>query len=424
MSELILQVCSKTSGSHPGEVGVEFPDDFLEVLPGSDAGGSRRPNVFFYLMDTVRADGLGVYGSPLPTSPRIDEFAKDSVVYQHAYASSSWTLPSVVSLLTGVNPYRHQVMTGSERFSDKNAPALSTLLSASGYQTVGISQSFVASSKFGIDTGFGHFYENDQLHSAVLGSQATRGYLLDWLYASQSPSQPFFAYIHTVDCHAPYTPPEGFRQFADRSPGTLPVNQYDPLTFMREKFGSRPAEVSHLRGLYDGEVRYTDSQFGKFVDMLKHLGIYENSMIVLVADHGEEFGEHGGFDHGRTMYGELLRVPLVIKYPHEERGGTVETLPVSLTDVTPTVLAVTATPYVEGVFDGRDVSKRPPLRRMIYSEERAMPSAPFLGEVDYRGFLLERPVTVRAGADSDELADLAPAILVPLVVRSLECAAQ
>src|SRR5262249_38129382 len=152
-------------------------------------------------------------------------------------------------------------------------------------------------------------------------SERVRGLLWQYLLHRQNADRPMFTYIHVGDPHAVYNPPESDRELAARQPGTLPPQLYDPQIFLKEGFGKNRASTAHLRALYEGEVRYADRQFGIFLDLLRYLDLYDDSLIVLVADHGEEFYEHGGFDHGRTLYEELLHVPLIIKLPNSKGGG-------------------------------------------------------------------------------------------------------
>ncbi|HEV2843584.1 MAG TPA: sulfatase, partial [Thermoanaerobaculia bacterium] len=209
---------------------------------------------------------------------------------------------------------------------------LQGLLGERGYRTVGISQSFIVSSAYGLDAGFGGFYLNDQLNGLQLRSQDARSFLASWL-SQQDGVSPVFAYVHTVDPHAPYA--EGV-----------------PETLEAQGKISDSAAVAHLRSLYDTEVRYTDRELGRFLDLLKWLGLYERSFVILTSDHGEEFAEHGGLEHGKTLFEEVLRVPLIVKYPGGRWAGQRVGGAVSLVDVVPTVLAG-LTPPLEADLDGK-----------------------------------------------------------------------
>ncbi|MGH9441782.1 MAG: sulfatase [Thermoanaerobaculia bacterium] len=370
---------------------ITLPGDFVRVDPADGIRTSparpRHPNVFVYLIDTMRAGDLSLYGARRPTSPRIDAFAQDAVTYRSARAASSWTLPSTASLLTGVFPFRHQLITG-ERFAyARGVPVLADLLRKAGYETVGISHSFLVSPIYGLAAGFETFLWRDSLNGTKLSSQTARRRFVSWLTGAARPGRPIFAYVHTVDPHAPYTPGKADREFADGAPGSLPEVEYSPENFMAKGLGSRAGDVAHLRALYDGEIHHADAEFGRFVDLLKFLGLYENSLIVLATDHGEEFGDHGGFGHGRTMFEEMLRVPLVIRFPGGRWKGSEVSQGVSLVDLAPTILDVAQVDRSRVRFDGRNLA--PPSAaapgfpgRPLFAELHAL-RGPGLAEVQY-----------------------------------------
>jgi arylsulfatase A-like enzyme len=390
LSRLRIALEDRAHGLFDSEevVRVEIPGDFLHLDPLSD--GPVQPHVFVYLVDTLRADSLSPYGSQRPSSADIDAFARDGVIYQNAWSPSSWTLPAVVSVLTGVYPFRHGIMKGDVKFSENNAPALATLLTRAGYDSLGISHSFVASDRFGVTVGFQQFHLFDHLSKNELRSQEVRKTLLSALLQRQDPIRPIFAYLHTVDPHAPYTlTPEG-RGYTEQSPGALDPSKYSPKTFTVEGLGSNPAEVEHLKALYDGEVAVTERQFGRFLNMLKLLDLYDDSVIVLLSDHGEEFNEHGGFDHGRTLYEEQLRVPLIVKYPGSKWAGTRILQRVSTLDLAPTILALAEVETDNLILDGRsllpsELTDSQP-ERALFAEVNPAP-AEHLSSVNYRAIV-------------------------------------
>jgi arylsulfatase A-like enzyme len=370
-------------------VEIELPPNAVERR--RERGQGEPPtHVFVYLIDTLRADVLAPYGGPPELSPRTAELAADAVVYRRAWSASSWTLPSVVSILTGVYPHRHGIMRGEVRFTGDPHPPLATLLGAAGYDTLAISQSLVASHRFGVDTGFDRFLFSNQLNGYQLRSQDVRRPLLDHLLHRRHPERPLFAYLHTVDPHAPYAPTGRDRRFAEERPGRLPDSQYRPSTFMIEELGEDPAEVDHLRALYQGEVAHADRQLGRFLDMLRHLDLYDGSLVVVLSDHGEEFGEHGGFDHGRTVYEEMVRVPLIVKYPHGRWAGTVVDRRVSTVDLVPSILRAVGADAGGAAFDGESLlpsdlrdRRADGAPRIVFSEVSPA-RARHLEAVDYR----------------------------------------
>ena len=326
----------------------------------ADSPPPRTPHLFIYLIDTLRADTLAPYGGDPETTPAIAAFAEDAVVYQ-AWSTSAWTLPSVVSLFSGAYPSRHGVLRGDTRYDGDGFPSLAHRLTQAGYDTVAISQSLVASHRFGLDHGFDRFYLNNQLNSLSQRSQELRSFLLFDLLHRPAPQRPIFAYLHGVAPHAPYVPARTDRRWADSRPGRLPAQDYQPHIFMERRL-TEETEVAHIQGLYQGEVAYADRQFGHFLDLLRHLELYEDSLIVLLSDHGEEFAEHGGFDHGRTPYEEMLRVPLIVKYPRQVAAGTSIEERVSIVDVAPTLLDAAGVTPPDGL-DGRVLPRQTPERR-------------------------------------------------------------
>jgi arylsulfatase A-like enzyme len=299
----------------------------------------RSPDVFVYLIDTLRADALGIYGSRQATSPHVDAFSRDAVVFDRAYSASAWTLPATFSVLSGLSPSHHGVVLPGDRLPADLAPWLPELLSRRGYETVAISQWLLGGDHFGMNRGFEDYYMNVR-RSGKNPSAAARWFLWRQLQQRRHPESPLFAYLHVVDPHALYRPRGRDARFAAEHPGKLSPELYDPNYFLANGLGRNRAEVAHLRALYEGEVHAADRAFGTFVELLKFFGVYDHSVIVLLSDHGEEFYEHGGFDHGRTLYDELLRVPLIVKLPHSQQAGTRVATPVSLLDVAPTIAAL------------------------------------------------------------------------------------
>jgi arylsulfatase A-like enzyme len=358
-------------------------------------GEAVPPSVFIYMIDTLRADELRAYGGKPALTPWMDAFAREAVTYSQARAPSSWTLPSVVSLLTGLYPDRHGVMAGEFQLDPGRQISLQRILGERGYRTVGISHSFIASSAYGVDTGFGSFYFRNHLNGTQLHSEEARGLLATWL-SRYADGTPIFAYLHTVDPHAPYTPPAAFRPPAGPPEGLQSLASGLPDSLLGSGKELTPAAVAYLRALYDGEVRYTDHEFGRFVELLKWLGLYDRSYVILVGDHGEEFAEHGGLEHGRTLFEEVLRVPLIVKYPGGPgAGGTVNT-PVSLVDIAPTLLAGLADTRGPA-FDGKVL--------------------PVPGDTPRR----DQPVYFEVAPAHDPNASAVPVDLRGLVVEGIKC---
>lgn len=312
---------------------------------------TARANVVLYVIDTLRADHLGCYGYPRPTSPRIDAFARTAIRFSRAVAQSSWTLPSIASILTGVTPPTHGAVSPENAVRDE-IPTLAEIMGARGYATTAFVTNYLGSGVFGLDRGFTtyRFYRErgDRRSSVYLGSDALFRRILRWL--RRPPAAPFLLYIHATDPHFPYGAP---RRYAGEliSPEVLRLlpevtAAARALHNGNEDWGTRPApltppEVGILREAYDGDIRMADEYFGRLLDALAAHGLLDRTLVVLTSDHGEEFLEHGGVAHGQTLYAESLDVPLLVRLPDGHGEGTVVDALAQHVDIVPTVLDVT-----------------------------------------------------------------------------------
>jgi arylsulfatase A-like enzyme len=238
-----------------------------------------------------------------------------------------------------------------DRLAPGVQPWLPEILSRRGYETLAVSQWLLGGDPFGLERGFESFYL-DIRQAEKNQSPTARWFLWHHLLRRRHPDSPLFAYLHVVEPHALYRPQGEDGRFARELPGTLAPELYDPNYFLTHGLGRSRREVEHLRALYDGEVHAADRAFGTFLDLLKFFGLYDSSVIVLLGDHGEEFYEHGGFDHGRTLYDELLRVPLIVKLPRSRQAGSRVATPVSSIDVAPTIAALAGVAAPGAGFNG------------------------------------------------------------------------
>jgi choline-sulfatase len=310
------------------------PAPAVEAAALPQAGPARpnptRPNVVLYLVDTLRADRLGCYGGRKAVSPALDAFARGATLFERAVAQSSWTRPSVASILTGMGPFAHGVQTLDDRLPDA-AVTLPELLQAAGYRTAGFSTNPQVSTATGLAQGFDDF----ALSPTIRSDDVTR-VVVRWLDRRRE-QRPCFLYVHTSDPHAPYDPPPALvRRFA---PGVPP--SAGSLAEIRRAYAARGRErarrAAQLSELYDGEVAGNDHGFGELLAALRARGLYDDTLIVFVADHGEEFDEHGDLGHGKNLYAETLNVPLIVKWPRQTRGERVAAVAQHL-DLLPTVL--------------------------------------------------------------------------------------
>jgi arylsulfatase A-like enzyme len=315
------------------------------------------PNIVLYIIDTLRADHLGCYGYSRPTSPRIDAFANDATLFAHASAQSAWTKPAVATILTGLYPPVHGANSVSDVLSDE-VPTLAEALAESGYDTAGFVTNSVLSRAYGFAQGFNHFEyleETEDREFHQLSDRVNRS-VFSWL-DNRPQEDPFFICVHTMDPHAPYTPRSPFAeelasQVTDPRLGRLQI--VNGLTWKDRAPEKNTA--SDLMALYDGEIRFNDAQFGELLDKLEAMNVLESSLVVFVSDHGEEFGDHGRWQHGFTLFEEMLHVPLIIRFPFAAGAGTVVSTTVGQVDVVPTVLEVAGLAVPPGV-QGRSLAQ-------------------------------------------------------------------
>jgi arylsulfatase A-like enzyme len=287
---------------------------------------SRRPNLVLFVADAVRADFLSAYGHPMPTSPRFDAFAREGWLFEDATAQSSWTRPSVASLLTGLGVDAHGIF-GVRNTLVSGITTLPEALRATGYATAAFVANEVVSPTLGYAQGFDAWKALPMRPSADVVRAA-----LAWMRERPGP---FFVYVHTLGAHRPYLPaPEHWRPFR---PARLPQRRDVNALVLRPRLASD--ELALVRSAYAGEVHESDAAFGDLLDGLQALGVRDRTAVAFTADHGEGFDEHGDRGHGVRLYQETARVPLALRVPGTASGARIA-VPVQHADVVPTFLAL------------------------------------------------------------------------------------
>lgn len=326
------------------------------------------PPVFIYLIDTLRADHLSCYGYERKTTPCIDAFAKDGVLFRNAFANASWTKPAVGSILTGLYPNKHGGEDQKDRLSGE-VMTLSEILQSHGYRTLYITSNGNVTREYNFDQG-NTFYADDflgfyrdhfeeartekEVGTALYHSSEFVNLAFSSLVESNPDllKEPIFAYLHTVDPHDPYTPEKPFLEFKKKLKGRDDLAFRETMLSENDQRELSAEDLDFIISLYDCEILHNDYYFGEFIKYLKQHGIYDNSLIVLVADHGEQFKEHGGFLHGYSIYNEEIHVPIIVKFPHREFAGAHSAFYVSQVDILPTILdyvGVPIPPEVDGM---------------------------------------------------------------------------
>jgi arylsulfatase A-like enzyme len=312
------------------------------------------PNVVLIVVDTLRADRLGAYGNPRGLTPFLDQLAARGTRFANTYAASSWTCPSIASLFTSRYPSQHGVVT-FEAALNQTEVTLAQRLSEHGYQSAGFSANFRIAQSLGYAKGFGEW---KIYFGAEHGPPKERGATLRadtvaWLAARPDPAQPVLLYLQYMEPHLPYNPPEPFRsQFAAFASGPAAAAANAKAEELdASKLSDQ--EVVLLESLYDAETAAVDDELRLLFDELERFGILRNAIVVVTADHGEEFKEHGYVSHGLTLFEPAIRVPLILQAPGFQ-GGTVVEQGVSLVDVAPTILDLAGVP-AEPRFVGRSL---------------------------------------------------------------------
>jgi len=299
--------------------------------------------VLLVVIDTLRADRLGAYGSTRDLTPFLDELAAKGVVFESAYAASSWTSPSIASLFTSRHPLQHGIVGFESVLGDREA-TLAESLRALGFASGGFSANFRIAEKLGYGQGFdvwrAYLATTDARDQGPkVPARFVRQEALAWLEGSWHPetSRPVFLYVHFMEPHSPYDPPEAVRGRLVPRASRAEIDAANAL-LVGLRFGDlSDQQVALLAELYDAEVATLDAELRTFFAALESTGFLEHSIVAVVADHGEEFREHGMLLHGITLFEPSVRVPLLLLAPGLEAGRRVAQ-PVSLLDVAPTIL--------------------------------------------------------------------------------------
>jgi arylsulfatase A-like enzyme len=328
-------------------------------------------------MDTVRADHLSCYGYYRSTSPAIDHIAKEGVLFSNAFTPMAHTLPAHVSLFTSRYPLEHMVLQCGWKIQ-KKLPHLAETLKASNYSTGGIIGAAVLKKETGLGLGF-DFYDDYFDKYTILGGKKSKIELfrktadqvveraID-LIKKQYLNRPFFLFLHFYDAHTKYALiPEKYQKMFPKDP---------ELTRILKERNQNP-KFAKMINKYDGGIRYIDDSLTRFWSFLKKTGIYDSSFIIIVSDHGEGLGEHNYYYHGRNVYEEQMRVPMIIRFPRGDHAGKRVDQMVTLLDVFPSILdflGIPELPYSSGKsFLGLIRGKTDHTREYVHYERRWYP---------------------------------------------------
>lgn len=456
--------------------------------PAAAGTGQTRPNIVILSIDALRADHVGCYGYEKDTTPQIDALAERGIRFENAVSQAPWTLPSFASMFTSLYPTELDIPGAERTISDlrgvKLDPLRTTLAEAlhdEGYHTQAVVTNPWLDPSFGFDQGFDSYIRVDKsptsfsrldglfliqlsrrffppgynalrsLHERIWGrsgkgwdtpAEVVNEYALEWLQGR--PREPFFLWVHYIDTHAPYDPPARYM------PEVEGISEAR-FNYLRRAFNQllddsarvRPADNRTLIALYDGEARGADEAVGQIVAQLERDGLLDRTIVVLTADHGEEFRDHGGFVHGHSLYQELVHVPLIVAGPEGLLGQPrVVSGTAGLIDLMPTLLTLAgATPppgleghdllaaaseggascqrytYAEGLNFG-------PEREMIQTCDYKLILDPYTGDVELYDLQADPTEQVDVGADRPEVVQTLRDELIAWLDRAEQVAAE
>jgi choline-sulfatase len=337
-----LDLVSSGNAQHAGwgEPELMTPDAPRSALVGGPHKLAR--NAIFVMIDTARADEYSPWrhGSPVKT-PAYDALAREGTIFHTAYANENWTKPSVATLLSGLYPSTHGAQHDPDVLSDE-VKLLPEYLKDAGFVTAAFIANGFISDKFGFKRGW-DTYTNYIRESKVSDAEKVYGDALAWL-KERPKNKRFLLYLQTIDPHVPYQVPEEYVRKFHPEPykGVIgpTLDGYEQADISKGKKKVGPDDIAWIKALYHAEVAYHEDYMGRFFDELRKSKLLDDTLVVVTNDHGEELGERGRYGHGHSLYEELLRAPLLMRYPAVfEAGTTVDTI-TELVDVMPTVLDV------------------------------------------------------------------------------------
>ncbi len=294
-------------------------------------------NVVLIVVDTLRYDHLGSYGYPRETSPALDRFASEGARFEHAYASAPWTKPSIASMFTGLHANSHSVLALEDMLPD-SANTLAEELTAAGYRAGAVISQALIGSEYNYQQGFEYFLEDHAQGHLYVSTPAVTEQAIALLDELTLEPRPFFLFVHYFDPHYFYLRHPEY-DFAGERPER--IRWSGGITGLRNLEPAANAEERRfLIDAYDEEIRFTDAGIGELLDALRDRKLYDDSLIVFTADHGEEFFEHGWLGHSVGITEELVHVPLIIRLPCGEAAGELIKTPTSLVGLSPTILEI------------------------------------------------------------------------------------
>jgi arylsulfatase A-like enzyme len=341
-----------------------------------------RPNVLLISIDTLRADHLSCYGYARATTPGLDRLAAEGTRYERCSSTAVWTPPAHGSMLTGLYPTQHGVV--DENKLDESIPTIATTLREAGYRTFGAVNNSQVGALTALHRGHETFHEvwrgrrrpwpiraarylrrklGDLRGVNDHGARRTNDLVQAWLSAHDRRAAPFYVFLHYIEPHNPLCAPRPFRHryvdprrtAIDRAKVALVAD--NPLVCFTDDLQLTEDELEFVKALYDGEVSYVDARIGELLDFLRRAGLYDDTLVIVTADHGEHFGEHGLYSHVSSLYQPIVHVPLIVKFPGGAGPAGVRRELVQHVDILPTIAELCgATPAHAAKLRGRSLA--------------------------------------------------------------------
>lgn len=323
----------------------------------------KKPNILLVSIDTLRADHVSSYGYHRKTTPNLDRFAEEGARFNNAYSTAVWTPPAHASMLTGLYPSAHK--TVDYKSLSPRIPTIAQTLSKHGYNTVGFVNNPAVGAFVGLERGHQTFHEIwkgvtsknlavrgghkiyrkwlETIGKTDQGARKTNYLINQWLDTQYNKNEPFYMFVHHIEPHNPLNPPRPFRDKFSSSvsgeinPERLAKMADNPLAYFTDELNVTDAENQSLIDMYDCEIAYVDHMMGEMLDILRERNILNDTLVIITADHGEHFGEHGLYSHVSSLCEPIVHIPFMIRYPELYQPATYE-VPVQHVDIFPTIL--------------------------------------------------------------------------------------
>lgn len=358
-----------------------------------EAKAPTPPNVLFITLDTTRADHLGLYGYFRDTSPHLDAFSKEAVVFERMIVPMATTLPTHTTMFTGLNPTEHGILAnlqhGGSRFvPGQGVTTMAEWLDDKGYNTGAFVSTSVLSSRAGLSSGFDTY--GDPPKATRIGG-ATTSAALDWL-GQQSADEPYFMWVHYYDPHNPFTPPKGYKKLFSTDDQLKEFIESRKISAVTTRPTGSKVVALRAHNAYDGEIRYMDDQVQRVLDAASQRDGLDNTIVVIAGDHGEGLNQHGQPAHG-LLWHEQLHAPFMIRYPKLLSPARIAKT-VSAQDIAPTLVNLLAPEDMSGTYVGQMSGAN------ILDE--AYGSRPAFSQTSARQLLFGRPMTYALTTDTEK----------------------